>query len=95
MENKHKVKSSWNENENMHIIGSNMVIPIYPPKLCLRGGIKKNFKLTLDLLFSTFLKLVHVQINCIFFDNTLYIYNIYATEALQHMKHKRKYVSVI
>ena len=71
------------------------VIPIYPPKLCLQGGIKKNFKLTLDLLFSTFLKLVHVQINCIFFDNTLYIYNIYATEALQHMKHKRKYVSVI
>jgi hypothetical protein len=30
------------------------------------------------------IKLVHVQINCIFFDNTLYIYNIYVTEALQH-----------
>ena len=56
---------------------------------------KNNLKLTLDLLFSTFLKLVHVQINCIFFDNTLYIYNIYVTEALQHMKHKRKYVNVI
>ena len=42
---------------------------------------KKNLNLTLDLLFSTFLKLVHVQINCIFFDNTLYIYNIYATSS--------------
>ena len=68
-----------------------------PLQTLFAGGIKKNFKLTLDLLFSTFLKLVHVQINCIFFDNTLYIYNIYVhvTEALQHMKHKRKYVNVI
>ena len=66
-----------------------------PPQTSFAGGIKKNFKLTLDLLSSTFLKLVHVQINCIFFDNTLYIYNIYVTEALQHMKHKRKYVNVI
>ena len=66
-----------------------------PHQTLFAGGIKKNFKLTLDLLFSTFLKLVHVQINCIFFDNTLYIYNIYVTEALQHMKHKRKYVNVI
>ena len=71
------------------------MIPIYPPQTLFAGGIKKNFKLTLDLLFSTFLKLVHVQINCIFFDYTLYIYNIYVTEALQHMKHKRKYVNVI
>jgi hypothetical protein len=68
---------------------------LYTPQTLFAGGIKKNFKLTLDLLSSTFLKLVHVQINCIFFDNTLYIYNIYVTEALQHMKHKRKYVNVI
>jgi hypothetical protein len=53
---------------------------LYTPQTVFAGGIKKNFKITLDLLFSTFLKLVHVQINCIFFDNTLYIYNIYVTE---------------